>query len=182
MNPPLEIPTRLLPNYAGPEVPLAPSNHGDAGRDLYAACDVVLPPGTRAVVPTGIAVALPETDLELQIRPRSGHAAKVGLTVLNSPGTVDSGFRGEVGVILHNTNPTVPTDVLDLLCDVLDGSSPPSRLQTAIEFWREAATIRFARGDRIAQGVVARFIPVEGKVVDALPDSTRGNAGFGSTG
>ncbi len=83
-----------LPAYATP---------GAAGMDLVAARETVLPPGGRALVPTGIAVAIPDGH-EMQVRPRSGLALKHGITVLNAPGTVDSDYRGEVGVILLNTS------------------------------------------------------------------------------
>jgi dUTP pyrophosphatase len=82
-----------LPSYATP---------GAAGMDLLAAREMVIPPGGRALVPTGLAVAIPE-GFEMQVRPRSGLALKHGVTVLNAPGTVDSDYRGEVGVILLNT-------------------------------------------------------------------------------
>jgi dUTP pyrophosphatase len=82
-----------LPGYA---------TEGAAGMDLLAARDAILPPGGRALVPAGIAVAIPE-GFEMQVRPRSGLALKHGITVLNAPGTVDSDYRGEVGVILLNT-------------------------------------------------------------------------------
>lgn len=74
-----------------------------AGADLLAAVerDLVIEPGARALVPTGIAVALPH-DAELQVRPRSGLALKHGVTVLNAPGTIDADYRGEIGVILVN--------------------------------------------------------------------------------
>jgi dUTP pyrophosphatase len=83
-----------LPDYA---------SAGAAGADLRAAVerDLVLEPGARALVPTGIAVALP-ADAELQVRPRSGLALKHGVTVLNAPGTIDADYRGEIGVILVN--------------------------------------------------------------------------------
>ncbi|MCU6479071.1 dUTP diphosphatase [Arthrobacter sp. A2-55] len=84
------------PHYASP---------GDAGADLCAAHDVVLPAGKHALVKTGVSVALPD-GYALFIHPRSGLALKNGITVLNSPGTIDSGFRGEIGVILHNTTDT----------------------------------------------------------------------------
>jgi dUTP pyrophosphatase len=76
---------------------------GAAGMDIYAANgeDIVLPPGARVLVPTGIAIALPE-NYEAQIRPRSGLALKHGLTLLNSPGTIDSDYRGEIKIILIN--------------------------------------------------------------------------------
>lgn len=78
-----------------------------AGMDLLAAVsvEVVLPPGGRALIPTGIALALP-TGYEAQVRPRSGLALKHGVTVLNSPGTIDADYRGEVGVILINHGET----------------------------------------------------------------------------
>jgi dUTP pyrophosphatase len=83
-----------LPDYASAAA---------AGADLRAAVerDLVLEPGARALVPTGIAVALP-ADAELQVRPRSGLALKHGVTVLNAPGTIDADYRGEIGVILVN--------------------------------------------------------------------------------
>ena len=82
----------VLPTYAHP---------GDAGMDLRSIEDVVIEPGKRALVKTGLAMELPE-DAEAQVRPRSGLAIKNGITVLNSPGTIDSGYLGEVGVILIN--------------------------------------------------------------------------------
>lgn len=88
-----------------PELP-APSyaHEGDAGADLYAAVDVELKPGERALVPTGIAIALPEGYVGL-VHPRSGLAARLGVTVLNAPGTVDAGYRGEIMVNLINHDP-----------------------------------------------------------------------------
>ena len=81
-----------LPGYAHPD---------DAGADLYAAVDVELAPGARALVPTGIAIALPPGYVGL-VHPRSGLAHKLGVTVLNAPGTVDAGYRGEIQVNLIN--------------------------------------------------------------------------------
>ncbi len=130
-----------LPAYATP---------GSAGVDLVAALDepLVLGPGARVAVPTGIALALPE-GLEAQLRPRSGLALRYGLAVLNSPGTIDADYRGEVRVILANL-----------------GSEP----------------VTIARGERIAQLVVAPVIRVAFERVTALPASARGAGGFGSTG
>jgi dUTP pyrophosphatase len=78
---------------------------GDAGMDLYAAEDCVLAPGERRLVPTGFQVEVP-AGYEMQVRPKSGLALKRGITVLNTPGTVDAGYRGEVGVILFNSSDT----------------------------------------------------------------------------
>ena len=88
-------PAATLPSYA---------REGDAGLDLFAVTGLVIEPGKSALVPTGIAIELPP-GTEAQVRPRSGLALKHALTVLNTPGTVDEGYRGEVGVILiHGTN------------------------------------------------------------------------------
>ncbi|HET8601435.1 MAG TPA: dUTP diphosphatase [Segeticoccus sp.] len=84
-----------LPTYAHP---------GDAGADLHARVDVTLAPGERALVPTGVALALPEGYAGF-VHPRSGLAARHGITTLNSPGTVDAGYRGEIKVNLVNTDP-----------------------------------------------------------------------------
>ena len=83
-----------LPEYARP---------GDAGMDVYSTIDCSLAPGARAVIPTGIAIALPEGYVCL-VHPRSGLAAKNGISIVNTPGTIDSGYRGEIKVILINTD------------------------------------------------------------------------------
>lgn len=93
-----------LPHFAGLDLP-AYETAGSAGMDVRAALPerepVVLAPGQRAMVPTGLSVAIPE-GYEIQVRPRSGLAAKHGLTCLNTPGTIDSDYRGEIKVILIN--------------------------------------------------------------------------------
>ncbi len=121
-----------------------------AGMDLPAAVDsdLVLEPGARALVPTGLAIALPE-GYEAQIRPRSGLAVRFGVTVLNTPGTVDADYRGELKVILNN-------------------------------FGKDSFTVE--RGMRIAQMVIVPVIQAELKETDTLPNTKRGESGFGSTG
>lgn len=90
-------PLAEVPAYAKP---------GDAGADLVSVEEVVIEPaGGRAIVPTGVAIALPDGFVGL-VHPRSGLAAKHGLTTLNAPGTIDSGYRGEIKVIMVNTDPT----------------------------------------------------------------------------
>ncbi|MGH3240029.1 MAG: dUTP diphosphatase [Spirillospora sp.] len=133
-----------------PGLPLPQYAHaGDAGADLVAAVDVELPPGERAVVPTGTAIALPDGYAAF-VHPRSGLGARLGVTIVNAPGTVDAGYRGEIKVTLLNT---------DL-----------------------RATVRFRRGDRIAQLVVQRVEQAVFHEVAELPGSARGTDGFGSTG
>jgi dUTP pyrophosphatase len=133
-----------------PAVPLPGyARHGDAGADLCAAEDIDLAPGERAVVRTGIAIALPEGYAGF-VHPRSGLAARHGITLVNAPGTIDAGYRGEIKVILLNT---------DL-----------------------ARAVSLRHGDRIAQLVVQRVENVTFREVPALPESARGDNGFGSTG
>jgi dUTP pyrophosphatase len=91
-----------------PDVPLPAYAHpGDAGADLTTTVDVTLGPGERALVPTGLAMALPEGYVGL-VHPRSGLAARHGLSIVNAPGTVDAGYRGEVKVMLVNLDPREP--------------------------------------------------------------------------
>jgi len=99
-NPRIQI--QKLPHGEGIDLPFYATSHA-AGADLRAAIDkdVVLEAGKRVLIPTGFAMALPDC-FEAQIRPRSGLALKHGITVLNSPGTIDADYRGEIGVILIN--------------------------------------------------------------------------------
>lgn len=91
-----------------PELPEPTYAHpGDAGADLVARVDVELAPGARATVPTGVSIALPDGYAAF-VHPRSGLAARHGVTVVNAPGTVDAGYRGEIAVTLLNTDPVEP--------------------------------------------------------------------------
>lgn len=104
---PLDIQVRRLdadlplPSYAHP---------GDAGADLLTTVDVTLAPGERALVPTGVALALPEGHVAL-VHPRSGLAARHGLSIVNTPGTIDAGYRGEIKVLLVNHDPAEPIEL-----------------------------------------------------------------------
>jgi len=94
-----------------PELPLPSYAHpGDAGADLCAREDVVLAPGERRLVPTGVALALPEGYVAL-VHPRSGLAHRSGLSIVNAPGTIDAGYRGEVQVCLVNLDPVTPIEL-----------------------------------------------------------------------
>jgi dUTP pyrophosphatase len=121
---------------------------GDAGLDLSACERVVLEPGERALVPTGVAVAIPP-GYAGYVQPRSGLAIEHGITIVNTPGLVDSGYRGELRIIVLNTD-------------------------------RENA-FAIEPGMRIAQLVILPVPPVELRVVDELPESERGERGFGSS-
>jgi len=148
-RPEVPVAVTVLRNGEGIALPRYASA-GAAGMDLVAALDqpLTLKPGARAAVPTGIALALPE-GYEAQVRPRSGLALKHGLTVLNSPGTIDADYRGEIQVILANLG---------------------------------AAPVTLARGERVAQLVLAPVSRIAWTPVEELPASGRGGRGFGSTG
>ncbi len=94
-----------------PELPLPAYAHpGDAGADLLTTVDVTLAPGERAMVPTGIALAMPEGYAAF-VHPRSGLAARHGLSIVNTPGTIDAGYRGEIKVMLVNHDPREPIEL-----------------------------------------------------------------------
>jgi dUTP pyrophosphatase len=97
---PIPVPVKRLPHFEGLELP-AYATEGAAGMDVLAAEDVILASGARHAVATGLAVAIPR-GFEIQVRPRSGLALKHGVTVPNTPGTIDSDYRGELKVILIN--------------------------------------------------------------------------------
>lgn len=132
-----------------PDLPIPRHAHpGDGGVDLHAAEAARLEPGERRLVATGIAIAIPPGYAGL-VTPRSGLALRHGIGIVNSPGLVDSGYRGELKVILVNL-----------------GAEP----------------VDISVGDRVAQLVIVAVIDQELVEVDELPDSTRGEGGFGSTG
>lgn len=104
---PLQVPLVRL----DPDLPVPSYAHpGDAGADLMSTVEVTLAPGERAMVPTGVALALPEGYVGL-VHPRSGLAARHGISIVNAPGTIDSGYRGEILVNLINLDPTEPFTV-----------------------------------------------------------------------
>ena len=105
------MPTSLAVVRLDRDLPLPSRAHdGDAGVDLYSAEDLDLPPGRRALVGTGIAIAIPHGMVGL-VHPRSGLAARVGLSIVNSPGTIDAGYRGEIKVALINLDPSTPITI-----------------------------------------------------------------------
>ncbi|HDT6578833.1 TPA: dUTP diphosphatase [Bacillus cereus] len=132
-----------MPKYAKP---------GDSGFDLVAAEDTIIWPGETKVVPTGLAFEIPP-GYELQVRPRSGMTRNTKLRVVL--GTVDSGYRGEVGVLVDNNERPIS---LNMKAHVIE------------------------KGTRIAQGVIAPVVTAHFVEVDELSKSDRGTGGFGSTG
>jgi dUTP pyrophosphatase len=139
-----ELPIRRL--HEGAVLP-SRAYEGDAGVDLASCESAEIPPGGRATVGTGFAIAVPEGYAGL-VLPRSGLAASHGIGILNAPGLVDSGYRGEVRIILYN----------------------PGR-----------ETFRVEQGMRIAQLVLVAVEEVRLLEVDTLPESERGERGFGSS-
>jgi len=137
---------KLHPNV---EIPTYKTK-GASGMDLMAFIEkpIKLPPNNSCLVPTGISIAFSK-DFEIQIRPRSGLSAKNNITVLNTPGTIDSDYRGEIKVILFNHGKN------DFIIN---------------------------NKDRVAQMILTPTIKVDFEEVDNLPDTLRGEGGFGSTG
>ena len=108
-QPPAEL--EVLLQRLDPDLPPPAYAHpGDAGADLVIAVDLTLAPGERALVPTGVALALPDGFVGL-VHPRSGLAARHGLSIVNAPGTVDAGYRGEIKVMLINHDPVEPVEL-----------------------------------------------------------------------
>ena len=133
---------------------------GAAGFDFYALEDIAIEPGQTTLVKTGLSFEVP-LGHELQIRPRSGVTLKTKLRVANSPGTIDSDFRGEVTLILENI-------------DLCREPNPYTKIL--------AETINIKKGDRIAQGVISEVIQPFIEETYELSETERGSEGYGSTG
>lgn len=147
MTSPVKVEVKRLPHGGGLPLP-AYATSGAAGMDVVSAESVTIAPGARHAVATGLALAIP-AGYEIQVRPRSGLALKHGITVPNTPGTIDSDYRGELKVILINL-----------------GLEP----------------FVIARGDRVAQLVLAPVVQAAWSEVAELDATERGEGGFGSTG
>lgn len=147
MAEPVGVRIKRLPHGHGLALP-SYATAGAAGMDVLAAEDVALAPGARHAVATGFALAIP-AGYEIQVRPRSGLALRHGISLPNTPGTIDADYRGELKVIVINHG---------------------------------AEAFAIARGDRIAQLVLAPVTQAQWEEVDALDETGRGSGGFGSTG
>lgn len=149
----------IIPSYA---------KHGDAGMDVCAAEDAVLAPGETLIVPTGLKFAIPE-GYEIQVRPRSGISVRTPLRISNSPGTIDSGYRDELGIIITNTSEICCGSTEDYLTLESKGN--------------QHGTYKIISGDRVAQ-IVLQLVPrMNFKQVDSVKEiGTDRGGGFGSTG
>ena len=148
-------PDAKLPSY---------SHEGDAGMDVYAVEDVELNSGKAKLVSTGLIADIP-TGYEIQVRPRSGLALKQNITVWNSPGTIDSSYRGTIGIIMMYLPPV---------------SDIRFREHRVIPLAADSKMIH--KGDRIAQFVLAPVTRCEPVEISEVSDTERGTGGFGSTG
>ena len=144
-----------LPTYA---------NIGDAGMDIRASEDVIILPNETKIIKTGLKVAIP-VGYELQVRPRSGLSVNTPLRVANSPGTIDSGYRGEIGIIISNTSLTNDNTYL------------------ISEKGNKQGSYQIKKGDRIAQIVLKKYEVIDFIKIDNI-ENIEGNrdGGFGSLG
>ncbi|WP_244513536.1 dUTP diphosphatase [Oceanobacillus limi] len=153
------------------------AHDGDAGFDLFAVEDVIIEPNGTALVKTGIAVELPE-GYEMQIRPRSGITLKTKLRV--QFGTVDSTYRGEIGVIVDNITDK-PSANLRSLANIKRIRTVENEFIDCDEAVRQGAYI-IRKGEKIAQAIIQRLPSVQFTEVSELGESDRGDKGYGSTG
>ena len=147
-------PDAVLPSYA---------HDGDAGMDVCSISDVTLYPFTPTLVKTGLIADIP-SGYEIQVRPRSGLALKMGVSIWNSPGTIDSGYKGELGVIM----------IWSPKCECVE--------EGHIAITSTSEVFHIYKGDRIAQLVLAPVTRAEIVEVSEVSDTERGTGGFGSTG
>ncbi len=150
----------ILPKYA---------NEGDAGMDVYAAEEVTIQPGETVVVPTGLKLAIP-VGYEIQVRPRSGLSLKTPIRIPNSPGTIDSGYRDELGIIVNNSS-------------IVSQNQDIKEKFTLDEKENKNGTYIIRKGDRIAQIVLQEVPKMMLTKVDSVKNiGTDRGGGFGSTG
>jgi dUTP pyrophosphatase len=149
----------VMPQYAKP---------GDAGMDVFSAEDRVVGPGQTAVIPTGLKLAIPE-GYEIQVRPRSGLSLKTPLRIANSPGTIDSGYRDELGIIITNQSSA--------------SSQNSGGILSLKESGNKSGIYKISKGDRIAQIVLQAVPRMVLKTVDSVAGIGKDRGGgFGSTG
>lgn len=162
------VPNAIIPKYA---------HHGDSGFDLYATEDVIVYPNQTVRVPIGLAFDIP-FGYEMQIRPRSGVTSKTKLRV--QLGTVDSGYKGEVKVMVDNIASGCDCQKFDNGLLGIDGKVVDEDFMNVYDVIPNTYVIK--KGDRIAQGIIAPVIEAEIEETDDVGTSERGSDGFGSTG
>lgn len=164
---------------------------GDSGMDLHTTEDVFIAPGETKIIPTGLAFAVPR-GWELQVRDRSGISSKTKLRVANAPGTIDSGYRGEVGVIVDN----IRQSEYAIKFDSLGGSAISADIVVKVSSFVETVngdieitdepypigTYFIPKGTRIAQAVFCQVGEAQIEVVNDLDETERGEGSYGSTG
>lgn len=156
----MDLPIKVLSHHEGLPLPTYQTAQS-VGLDLAAAIEqpIILEPGARMAIPTGLAIQLPH-GCEGQVRPRSGCSLRDGLVAIL--GTIDTDYRGEIKVIVHNINPR------------------PTFLEKLLK--KKTGSITITRGMRIAQLVVMPYVFVRPHAVEELYETSRGDKGFGSTG
>lgn len=166
----------VLPSYA---------NVGDAGMDIRAAEDVLIAPGETKVVPTGLKIAIPN-GYEVQVRPRSGLSLKTPLRISNSPGTIDSGYRNEVGIIIENSSQRLFYDLRqDDSSNEIAFREPTYPTYSIDEKGNKNGNYLVKKGDRVAQIVLAKFETIAFQLADEGSIENIGinrGGGFGSSG
>ena len=151
-----------IPNYA---------HDTDAGMDVYALDDYTIAPGETKLIPTGFKVAIP-VGYELQVRPKSGRCLKTKLRVANTPGTIDAGYRDEVGIIIENVEPPIK----DIAYDFDENGKP------IIMSILHGASYTIGKGEKFAQLVLSAVPKANFQQVEKLTEAGDRNGGFGSTG
>lgn len=161
----------IIPTYA---------HESDAGMDVYSNVDVVIAPGETVVIATGIKVAIPK-GYEIQVRPRSGLSLNTPLRVCNAPGTIDVGYRDEIGVIMQNTSERYYTDGVGTV-KVMDDRHGDNHYDLTSK-GNKKGWYEIRKGDRVAQIVLQEVPKIEFVEVNNIKDIEGDrNGGFGSTG
>ena len=168
------------------------AREGDAGMDVCAAVDMELRPGQTRIIPTGLKMAIPQ-GYEIQVRPRSGLSYKTNLRIANSPGTIDSGYRDEIGVIMSNIGMNCEENNLEYTIDV-SGNSEKLKLRRELPVYElshprleesvnKPCVYRIRAGDRIAQIVLLQTPMIKFVLVDSVSGVGKDRGGgFGSSG
>ncbi len=169
----------ILPEY---------SNKGDAGMDIRASKDIIILPGETKLVPTGIKLSIPE-GYQIEVRPRSGLSLNTPLRISNAPGTIDSGYKDEIGIIVSNTSPVIilnsKEDPLTKEITYTLPSYSKDKLYTLEDKGNKYGGYLIKKNDRIAQIVLTKYSEINFTLVKENSISNMGNnrgGGFGHSG